>query len=137
MLDDDPDLDFVSCAMRAFEGASYVWKPSPPTFVEAIATGGVPHASTMMRRRLWEALGGFDESLQSFELLDFWASVIERGVRGVILDEPLLNYRVRAGSGYRRSIQPAVYLDRLRHFYGKHRVGRAPWLELIQAKKPS
>ena len=136
VLDANPDLDFVSCAMRAFEGASYVWKPSPPTFVDAIATGGVPHASTMIRRRLWEGIGGFDESLQSFELLDFWASVIERGHRGVILNEPLLNYRVRAGSGYRRSIEPDTYLARLRHFYGKHHAAvEQHALELIHAKE--
>jgi glycosyltransferase involved in cell wall biosynthesis len=98
-LDGDADLDFVSCAMRAFEGASYVWKPAPPTFVDAISTGGVPHASTMLRRHVWKAIGGFDESLRSFELLDFWASIIEAGYRGVIIDEPLLNYRVRPGSG--------------------------------------
>ena len=135
-LDADPALDFVSCAMRAFEGASYVWSPSSPTFVDAIATGGVPHASTMLRRRLWEAVGGFDESLRSFELLDFWASAIESGARGVILDEALLNYRVRPGSGYRQSIQPDIYLARLRHFYMKHRAAvDRHGLELIQAKE--
>ena len=81
-LDAEPGIDFVSSAMRAFEGASYVWKPSSPTFVEAIATGGVPHASTLLRRQVWETVGGFDENLQSFELLDFWASAIEHGFRG-------------------------------------------------------
>jgi len=83
--------------------ASYVWTPSLPTFVEAISTGGVPHASTLLRRRLWSTITGFDESLRSFELLDFWASAFEHGARGTILAEPFLNYRVRAGSGYRRS----------------------------------
>jgi peptidoglycan/xylan/chitin deacetylase (PgdA/CDA1 family)/glycosyltransferase involved in cell wall biosynthesis/SAM-dependent methyltransferase len=120
-LDADPDLDFVSCALRAFGAASYVWSPSRPTFVDAVSTGGVPHASTMLRRRLWETVGGFDESLPSFELLDFWASAIERGFHGIVLDQPLLNYRVRPGSGYRRSIQPGPYLALLRHFYAKHR----------------
>lgn len=135
-LDADPEIDFVSCAMRAFEGANYLWSPAAPTFVDAIATGGVPHASTMLRRRLWEAVGGFDESLRSFELLDFWASAIESGARGVILDEPLLNYRVRPGSGYRRSIRPETYLSRLRHFYAKHRAAvERHGLELIQAKE--
>lgn len=135
-LDAEPDLDFVSCTMRAFEGASYVWSPAAPTFVEAIATGGVPHASTMLRRRVWEAIGGFDESLRSFELLDFWASIIEAGYRGAILDEPLLNYRVRAGSGYRRSIRPETYLSRLRHFYAKHHAAvERHGLELIQGKE--
>jgi peptidoglycan/xylan/chitin deacetylase (PgdA/CDA1 family)/glycosyltransferase involved in cell wall biosynthesis len=135
-LDADPDLDFVSCAQRAFGAASYVWSPSRPTFVDAVSTGGVPHASTMVRRRLWERTGGFDESLLSFELYDFWATAIEQGFRGIILDQPLLNYRVRPGSGYRLSIQPETYLARYRHFYAKH---RAPverhGLELIQAKE--
>jgi peptidoglycan/xylan/chitin deacetylase (PgdA/CDA1 family)/glycosyltransferase involved in cell wall biosynthesis/SAM-dependent methyltransferase len=135
-LDSDADLYFVSCAMRAFEGASYVWSPSAPTFVDAISTGGVPHASTMLRRRLWKEVGGFDESLRSFELLDFWASAIERGFRGVILDEPLLNYRVRTGSRYRQSIQPETYLARLRHFYAKHGAAiERHGLELIEGKE--
>ena len=135
-LDADAKIAFVSCAMRAFGAASYVWSPSRPTFVDAVATGGVPHASTMMRRRLWETIGGFDENLPSFELLDFWASAIKHGFEGVILDEPLLNYRVRPGSGYRRAIQPETYLSRLRHFYAKHRTAVERYgLDLIQAKE--
>ncbi len=135
-LDADSGIDFVSCAMRAFGAASYVWTPSQPTFVDAISSGAVPHASTMVRRRLWETIGGFDENVLSFELLDFWASAIEHGFRGVVLDQPLLNYRVRPGSGYRRSIQPDTYLARLGHFYAKHRAAverHGP--DLIQAKE--
>src|SRR5262249_19892966 len=83
-----------------------------------------------------EVVGGFDENMPSFELLDFWATALERGFRDVVLDEPLINYRVRAGSGYRRSIQPDVYRARLGHFYAKHR--RAiddHGLELVAAKE--
>ena len=135
-LDQDVDLDFVSCAIRAFGAASYVWTPSSPTFVDAVSTGGVPHASTMLRRRLWQRVGGFDEELPSYELLDFWASAFERGARGTILEEVLLNYRVRPGSGYRRSIQSQTYLSRLGHFYAKHREAvERHGLELIRRKE--
>jgi peptidoglycan/xylan/chitin deacetylase (PgdA/CDA1 family)/glycosyltransferase involved in cell wall biosynthesis len=135
-LDEDAAIDFVSCAMRAFGEASYVWAPSATTFVDAIATGAVPHASTMIRRRTWEAAGHFDEALRSFELLDFWATVFERGGRGIVVEEPMLNYRVRAGSGYRRSIQTETYRDRLRHFYNKHRDSvERHWPELIEGKE--
>ncbi|MBI3400180.1 MAG: polysaccharide deacetylase family protein [Acidobacteria bacterium] len=135
-LDAETDMDFVTCAMRAFGDVQYVWTPSPPMWVDAVATGGVPHASTVMRRRVWETLGGFDEDLPTFELLDFWASAFERGFRGIVLDEPLLNYRVRPGSGYRRSIRQPTYLARLGHFYAKHRdtVERHA-LALIEAKE--
>ncbi len=135
-LDSNPGIDFVSCAMRAFGAANYVWSPSRPTFVDAVSTGGVPHSSSLLRRGLWERTGGFDESLRSFELLDFWATAIEHGFEGAILAEPLLNYRVRPGSGYRRSIQPATYLSRLGHFYAKHRDAvERHGLELVQAKE--
>jgi peptidoglycan/xylan/chitin deacetylase (PgdA/CDA1 family)/glycosyltransferase involved in cell wall biosynthesis len=135
-LDADDSLDFVTCAMQAFGAANYPWRPSPPTFVDAVSTGGVPHASTMTRRRLWESVGGFDESLATFELLDFWASAIERGARGVVLDEPLLRYRIRSSSGYRRSLRAETYLARLRHFYEKHREAVAEHAaEMIEAKE--
>jgi GT2 family glycosyltransferase len=42
-LDADPDLHFVSCAMRAFGAANYLWSPSHPSFVDAVSTGAVPH----------------------------------------------------------------------------------------------
>jgi peptidoglycan/xylan/chitin deacetylase (PgdA/CDA1 family) len=135
-LDADAQVSYVSSALRAFGAASYTWTPSAPDFVSAVSTGGVPHASTMMRRSLWEAVGGFDERVPSYELLDFWASVIERGFRGVILDEPLLNYRVRPGSGYHRSIQSTTYRSRLEYFYAKHRSAiERHGLELVKAKE--
>jgi len=135
-LDEDSSIDFVSCAMRAFGEATYVWSPTATTFVGAISAGAVPHASTMIRRRTWEAAGRFDETLRSFELLDFWATVFERGGRGIVLEEPLLNYRVRAGSGYRQSIQTDTYRERLHHFYSKHRESvERHWPELIEGKE--
>src|SRR5579872_6412205 len=136
LLDADADLDFVSCAIRAFGEATYTWRPACPTFVEMISNGAWPHASTMIRRRLWETVGGFDETLPLFELLDFWASAFTRGSRGVVIDEPLLNYRVRAGSRYQRMIQPATYVSQLARFYGKHRAAiDRHGLDLIKGKE--
>ena len=135
-LDADASIDFVTCAMQAFGEARYYWKPSPPNFVDAVATGGVPHASTMVRRRLWTDVGGFDEEVRSFELLDFWGSALERGFRGAILDEPFINYRIRSDSGYRRSIAHETYQSRMRHFYAKHRrTIEAHGDELLAAKE--
>jgi peptidoglycan/xylan/chitin deacetylase (PgdA/CDA1 family)/glycosyltransferase involved in cell wall biosynthesis/SAM-dependent methyltransferase len=119
-LDGSSDLDFATSALRGFGDAHYVWTPPSPTFVEAISVGGWPHASTMMRRRLWESVGGFDESLRSFELLDFWASAMGRGSRGVVLEKAFLNYRVHRGSGYQRMLQPNTYAEGMARFYAKH-----------------
>ena len=120
-LDDDPDLGFVTSAVRAFEGASFVWRPSPLTWVEAVSTAGVPHISSMTRRRLWDAVGGYDESIRYSEELYCWTAVLEAGFNGAILAEPLLRYRVRAGSLFHQAIEREAYLDRMRKFYAKHR----------------
>jgi glycosyltransferase involved in cell wall biosynthesis/peptidoglycan/xylan/chitin deacetylase (PgdA/CDA1 family) len=119
-LDEEPGLDFVTCPWRAFEGASFVWTPSPLNWVDVVSTGGAPHVSTLIRRRVWNAIGGYDESFRSYEELDFWVTVLERGFQGLILDEPLLRYRVRAGSNYHQAVERETYLDRMRRFYAKH-----------------
>src|SRR5689334_22858327 len=49
-LDEDESIDFVTCAIQAFGSAEYIWRPAAPTFVDAVSTGGVPHASSMIRR---------------------------------------------------------------------------------------
>ena len=45
ILDKHQDLDFVTCAIKAFEGASYTWSPPPCTLVDTLNRGG-PHIST-------------------------------------------------------------------------------------------
>ena len=50
-LDKDDSLGFVSCAVQAFEGASYVWKPPSTTLVGTLTRGSV-HISSMFRRQL-------------------------------------------------------------------------------------
>ena len=135
-LDASPEIDFVSCALKAFGSANYVWTPSAPTFVNAVATGAVPHASTMIRRRLWETVGGFDEELPSFELLEFWSTAIELGFKGVVLDEPMLNYRVRPGSGTAgRSKTPRIDRDCSICTRSTARQSIRDALELIHAKE--
>ena len=61
--------------------------------------------------------------------------MLERGFEKLFLTSRA-HYRVRSGSGYRRSIQPDVYLSRLGHLYAKHHEAverHGP--ELLQAKE--
>ena len=117
LLDERPDLDFVSCGLQAFGCATYRWAPPPCTIVDTLARGG-PHVSSMFRRRLWDAVGGY-EQLGGYEVLDFWLSALEAGCRGEPIDEPLLRYRVREGSRYHRAI--GRYVDTMAAIYARHR----------------
>ncbi|HEX5069598.1 MAG TPA: glycosyltransferase [Vicinamibacterales bacterium] len=117
-LDDEADTDFVCCALQAFEGASYYWKPSSD-IVGGIVRGSL-HASTLFRRRVFDATGGFDPGLPAFEASDFWICAMERGFRGVILDEALLRYRIRTNSKYHKAIGDDKFLKAREAVLRKH-----------------
>lgn len=133
VLDERDDVDFVTCGMQAFGEASYTWLPTPCTWMDVLARSG-PHVSSMFRRTLWDAVGGFDDRLSGYEDLDFWLSAIEQGCRGEIVPAPLLRYRVRRASRYRRAIHRASYVATMTQIHRKHpppsvEVGRALLLD--------
>ena len=118
VLDSRSEIDFVTCALEAFGEADYVWAPPPIGWVDALVSGG-PHVSSMFRRALWERVRGFDPSLPGYEDTEFWLRALEGGSRGETLPDALVRYRVRAGSRYRRAIQPPRYVDTMEAIYRK------------------
>jgi peptidoglycan/xylan/chitin deacetylase (PgdA/CDA1 family) len=118
-LDGDVTLAFVSCGMRMFGAAEGTWIPPSPRLEHALVRPTL-HVSTMMRREVWESVGGFDESFPCYEEMDFWASVLERGYRGEVIAEPLLNYRVRPASMARGALRQATFQAVMDRFYRKH-----------------
>jgi peptidoglycan/xylan/chitin deacetylase (PgdA/CDA1 family)/glycosyltransferase involved in cell wall biosynthesis len=119
VLDAHSSLDFVTCGLQAFGDADYTWTPPACTRVQTLARGG-PHVSSMFRRRLWNAVGGFDDSLDGYEDTDFWMSAIDRGCLGEVIPEALLLYRVRSDSRYGRAINHRAYLPTMERLYRKH-----------------
>ncbi len=119
MLDADPDLGFVSTAIQTFEGASYVWTPPECNLLTAL-TRGSAHVTSMFRRRLWESVGGFDETFPTAEDLDFWISAMEAGFQGTVIDQPLLRCRVRIDSKHRRNVSQGGYLTAMEAILRKH-----------------
>jgi len=120
LLRERDDLSFVCCALQAFGRASYRWKPPPYTLAEALGRGACGHISTVFRRELWEDGPGFDASLPAYEDVDFWLDALRRGLRGVILDEALLRYRVRQGSRYHSAVVRGDYLHAKELLLDKH-----------------
>ena len=118
-LDEAAELAFVSCGMRCFGAADAVWFPKVPELIESM-TNGVPHVSSMFRREMWAAVGGFDESFSAHEEVDFWTTVLERGFRGDVLAEPLLRYRVRPDSMHHTALRRRNHLELMERFYRKH-----------------
>jgi peptidoglycan/xylan/chitin deacetylase (PgdA/CDA1 family)/glycosyltransferase involved in cell wall biosynthesis len=120
LLRQRPDLGFVCCALQAFGRASYRWKPPPYTVADAVARGACGHISTVFRRGIWNAVGGFDDALPAYEDVDFWLRALELGFRGAILDDALLRYRVRHGSRYHSTVVRGGYLRAKELLLAKH-----------------
>ncbi len=118
-LNADPQLGFVSSGLQAFGGASYAWAP-PLTIAESLARGSV-HQSTVFRRSLFEAVGGFDPGCGPCANLDFWLTVLERGHQGAVIPEPRLRYRVRPDSSYHGLLEKGELLPWVERVLARHR----------------
>ena len=120
LLDARPEIGVIACTMQAFEGADYVWTPPPFNFVDGFSSG-TPPVSSMMRRSVFDSVGGFDENFGLFETFDFWLSVLEQGHKAEIMAEPMLKYRVQTLSNYNNIILPETWLERRNAILTKHR----------------
>lgn len=97
-LDSDPELAFVSHWLRTFGDEESDWQPTDCGF-PALLDMNTVNGAALVRRSVWEAVGGQDETLrEGCEDWDFWIKLVERGGRGAILPEVLFFYRRRADS---------------------------------------
>ena len=75
-------------------------------------------ATSLMRRELFEAVGGFDPALPGYEDWDFYLGALERGRRGRRVPEVVLDYRRHESS--RLSGDRGDYRRRYRAIRAKH-----------------
>lgn len=88
---------------------------------------GIPYiwasVSCMMRKSIFEKVGGFDESLPSWEDVDFHWRAAKLGLCYTYLQQPLLNYRYETGSRREEGLAHAPeLLEFLRNKYKTLRI---------------
>jgi len=94
----EPDVAFASHWFRAFGDEEWDWTPSDCT-LPALLDHNTVNGAALMRRELFEAIGGFDETMtEGCEDWEFWIRATARGYRGVIIPEVLFRYRRRPDS---------------------------------------
>ena len=79
------------------------WRPYPdpsphPSLVEILRDEKSVFIMSVMRRRVYETIGAFDETLRSSEDYHFWLRAALAGFRFLRNDRPLAYYRRREGS---------------------------------------
>jgi glycosyltransferase involved in cell wall biosynthesis len=105
-----------------------------------VYTDNVASVCALVRRSVWEAVGGYNTTMnpQGYEDWDFWVSCIEKGWQGHRLPEPLFFYRKSKGSmlgtanDQRDRLVAQIVLNH-RSLYSPERVRQA---ELVLAGKP-
>ncbi|HTI38430.1 MAG TPA: glycosyltransferase [Vicinamibacterales bacterium] len=106
-LQDDPGLAFVSHWLEAFGDEQWSWQPVRCDLSSLLARN-VVNSAALIRREAFEAVGGFDETMQAgCEDWDFWLRVVEAGFRGRIVPEVHYFYRRSAGSMSRHMTRSA------------------------------
>jgi glycosyltransferase involved in cell wall biosynthesis len=102
---DDPSIDIVTGNAWNLGGAQdgQPARPRPderpqPDLTGILADEESIFVMSLFRRRVYEVIGGFDESLKTNEDYDFWLRAAIAGFRFVRNDEPLGHYRRRDGS---------------------------------------
>lgn len=119
----DATVGFAYTAVR-FHGARTGISHPPAFDRRRLLWGNYAHGSSLMRTEAYRAVGGysweFERALEDWAL---WVDMVAAGWRGQQVDEPLLNYVVRAGSRNatdRRDFAAARWrmLRRHPHLYG-------------------
>jgi glycosyltransferase involved in cell wall biosynthesis len=136
-----PDVDIVTgngwfLGGRRHGQPARPWPdPRPqPTLAAILADEESIFIMSIMRRRVYDRLGGFDEALRSNEDYEFWLRAAVAGFRFIRNDEPLGHYRRRddslSASDLRMLTGILVVYERMRLLLA----GRAAELRIVEGQ---
>jgi len=120
ILERDASVGVVHTWVRLVGGHVGTWKTGPFTLPALLARCTV-HVSTLVRRDLWESVGGLDPSfVETGEDWDFWIRLAARGVRAQAVPETLAFYRRSPGSRDDRAREGDTAGAVMRRLLAKH-----------------
>jgi len=136
VLDERPEIAFVSHWLDTFGDEHWTWKPERCDLPSLLARNAV-NGAALVRRDAFEAVGGYDESMrEGCEDWDFWLRLLEHGFEGTIIPEVLFHYRRRADSMSREMLDEERYRRPLDALITKHEPAyRSHLREILIAKE--
>jgi glycosyltransferase involved in cell wall biosynthesis/SAM-dependent methyltransferase len=96
------DKQGADCAYSDFQFvglSNEVWRPEPASANELAEAQWIPGPGTVMRRTVWEQVGGYSAELYPNDDWDFWIGAIELGFSVVRVPRLLYFYRRHAQAG--------------------------------------
>ncbi|MEM6883873.1 MAG: glycosyltransferase family A protein, partial [Verrucomicrobiota bacterium] len=95
--DQNKALAFVTTDYQFFEGRDILGIPKDYDPIALLVENCIP-VTSLFRKECWEAVGGYEESLNSYEDWNLWIQFVAKGWKWKVVREPLFLYRDRAGS---------------------------------------
>lgn len=134
----DSGLTFVGTRLQMFGTETGVWPGTLRCDLAALLVDDTVHTAALVRRDAVLAAGGYDERMpvQGDEDWDLWISIVERGGRGVILDEVLFDYRRRDGSMVQHCQTAEAHRVLHEYIVAKHAIAyRTHWQEVVESRE--
>jgi len=92
LLESNPGVSFAYSLVKTFGDEKRVWF-TEPFDLRLLLEYNYICAAAVFRRSIWEAVGGFDQTMDGYEDWDFWIKVGKTRSRGKLIPEILFNYR--------------------------------------------
>lgn len=111
------DMTVAQCALMEFGDRHVIMTPTHPTSLERILIGNTIFCNAMFSKRVWEAVGGYDESETmrlGWEDYEFWIRCLEFGCTVNTSDFIALRYRAHEGQMTQATTHPNW--DKLREY---------------------
>jgi glycosyltransferase involved in cell wall biosynthesis len=100
--------DVAAPQFECFDGAQHVVEPSQLQLPGLLLENSIAVAS-VFRRSAWEAVGGYCTTMSGVQDWELWIAIAASGRRITKVAATTFRYRVRAGSMYSRTKQPARF----------------------------
>ena len=113
VLDTDPEVGFVYTWIHQIGEVDRIIKQDPAWGLDRLKTGiNHIHSATIFRKKAWQEVEGFNPNMLGCEDLDFWISILEKGYKGKLIEEPLTYYRIHKSSRFQS--KTIRYLDKIK-----------------------
>ncbi|MCS7244448.1 MAG: glycosyltransferase [Candidatus Calescibacterium sp.] len=120
ILESNPEISFVYTQVVIFGAQSGLFL-SHPYNVKALLKSNYITGTALIRRKVYEAVGGYDPELPYAEDWDHWLTLAEKGYYGILLPEPLFYWR-RHFQGSRNTQSRKTIKLTLKKIRQKHRL---------------
>ena len=112
VLTSKADVVICGAKVKFFGLRNHVWDQPECTYKNLMLEEYKLVCSCLYRRKDWERVGGYDESLVFREDMVFWIDLLEKGGEVVVLPEVLFFYRIRPRSPSESEKIAALYKAR-------------------------